>query len=94
MNTSSFARERAYGPASNQRRRTDWGLNPFPNAAALHVAQAAECLRYKGWVEAGAMGLRFALADYIQTGNDVDAARLTRQLVRHLRANHLIPAQN
>lgn len=33
------------------------------------------------------MGLRFRLADYIQTGNDVDAARVTRMLVRHLRAH-------
>jgi hypothetical protein len=83
---SRLARERAYGPPSAMRRRTDWGLNEFPHAAALHEAQAAECAA-GNWPEAGAMGLRFALADYIQTGNEVDAARLTRQLVRHLRAN-------
>lgn len=84
--TSTFARHRAYGPRSQTKRRTDWGLNQFPHAAALHAAQAAECAR-GNWPEAGAMGLRFQLADYIQTGNEVDAARLTRQLVRHLRAN-------
>ena len=84
--TSKFARDRAYGPRSQTVRRTDWGLNQFPHAAALHAAQAVECAR-GNLTEAGAIGLRFQLADYIQTGNEVDAARLTRQLVRHLRAN-------
>ncbi len=84
--TSRLARERAYGPPSSSRRRTDWELNKFPHAAALHDAQAVECA-IGDWPEAGAMGLRFQLADFIQTGNEIDAARVTRSLVRHLRAN-------
>jgi len=67
-------------------RRTDWALNRYRTAAALHAGQAALCLAGDA-TEAGAEGLRFNLADCIQLGRDVDAARLTRQLVRHLRAN-------
>ena len=42
-------------------------------------------------VEAGAMGLRFSLVSAHEMGLAVDAERLTRQLVRHLRANGRIP---
>jgi len=71
-------------------RRTDWALNRYRHAAALHAGQAALCAA-GNWVEAGAEGLRFNLADCVQLGREVDAARLTRQLVRHLRANGRLP---
>ena len=70
-------------------RRTDWALNCYPTVAALHQAQADYIVSHTGdcIAEAGAMGLRFNLADCIEIGRETDAARLTRQLVRHLRAN-------
>ena len=70
-------------------RRTDWELNRFPTVAALHKAQADYIISHTGncVAEAGAMGLRFNLADCIEIGRETDAARYTRQLVRHLRAN-------
>lgn len=73
----------------SSKRRTDWGLNRFATVNLLRQAQVDAC---KGgdWVEAGAMALRFNLADCIQVGRETDAARLTRQLVRHLRANNRI----
>lgn len=89
-NASTLARDRCYGPPSRTVRRTDWDLNKHPHLVSLHESQAAQCL-VGDWREAGADGLRFHLADFIQTGNEVDAARTTRQLVRHLRANGRIP---